>query len=400
MAGITRRTVLGWTAAAPFLPNLLLQPAQAASHEGRVVIVVRLMGGNDGLNTLIPVRDDRYYRARPTIAISGASALALPGGDLALHPALRDFRELMDEGLAGIVQGVGYPQSSRSHLRSTQIWETGSISDPAPAQGWLGHYLDGGCDCTGNPVAGIQFTDAAARTLASKGDNSRMIGHPGALLDLDIQSLADFGGKLPSEEKFSAVGAANQALLDATRQLKRAAKGSGGRFAYPDTAFGQALRWTGNMIETACPTRVYYLRAGSFESGASSFDTHLDQLATHEQLYSELGKGLRALCSHLASRAALSRVVLLTFSDFGRQLEENRTRGTEHGEASVVLYAGGAIHPGVRGQMPDLANLSQGGLRYNIDFRAIYADVLESWLGARPGLLPDGNPDAFPVVRT
>jgi uncharacterized protein (DUF1501 family) len=399
MNNISRRTLLGSMVGLPFLPNLLVQPASAGTaHEGRVLIVVRLMGGNDGLNTLIPVRDDHYYRARPTIGIPSAAALPLAGSDLRLHPRLGAFRTLMEDGHAGIVQGVGYPQPSRSHQRATEIWETGSVAQQAPAQGWLGRHLDD-CGCTQHPVAGIQFGDEYSRALASSGDSSRLITDPQSLLELDAARLGRLGDALPGLPQYSAVARANAMLRDAVRQMHRAAAGDGSRHGYPDSEFGNTLRWTGNMIQTQCPTQVYLLRAGSFASGASSFDTHLDQLATHDRLYGELASGIAALVSHLRASGDLARVVLVTYSDFGRQIEENRTGGTEHGEASVMLYAGGSIIPGLRGAAPDLANPSAGGVRYAVDFRSIYADLLANWLAAAPAALPDPAIGNFPIVR-
>ena len=173
------------------MPFFVRRSAQAtaaeaqASHDGPIVVVLRLRGGNDGLNTLVPVRDDRYYRARPTIAIPGPQTIRLDGSDLGLNPWLADVRQLMDDGLAGIVQGVGYPRSSRSHVRATEIWETGSVAARAPEHGWLGRYLDHACECGGEPLAGVQFAESLGRTLASSSSRSMAITHPELLLGMD-----------------------------------------------------------------------------------------------------------------------------------------------------------------------------------------------------------------------
>lgn len=406
MSKLTRRQLLAWAAIAPALPHFVVQRAYGATadglgrYDGRVVVVVRMLGGNDGLNTVVPVRDDRYYAARPNIALARGQTLALDGGDLGLHSSLADFKHLMDDGYAGIVQGVGYPESSRSHARATEIWETASLRTEAPDTGWLGRYIDSGCRCESESTAGVQFGDSFGKTLASASGRSRLIGHPRLLAQLDPDAMGRAASQGPDGAPFTEVIDAHRALADTARLVARAGRASGGRYAYPDTAFGAALRWTGNMIETECPTRAYSLSVGSFEEGAASFDTHVDQLPQHERLYSELGQGLRAFVDHLRAVEQLDRVLFLTFSDFGRLLEENRTRGTEHGDASVLLYGGGAVNAGLQGRTPDLGEVANGGVPFGVDFRAIYAEVLSSWLGAPSAPLLDAPITPFPLVRS
>lgn len=395
MIRMTRRSMLATLALAPALPKLLVEPARAAAssaktrHEGRIVVAIRMMGGNDGLNSVIPIRDDRYYRARPTIAIPKAEAIALEGGDVGLHPSLAGFHELMQNGHAGIVQGVGYPNSSRSHLRATEIWETGAIIDPAPASGWLGRYIEGECACGTTELAGVHLGPSTGRTLASSANNSVLIGNPELLLSLKPASRAD--ERRDSTPARAALESAERAINAASSQLHRARKGTGRRFDYPATEFGQALKWAGNMIETECPTRAYALSLGSFENDAPSFDTHIDQLPRHRTLYTELSQGLRAFAAHLSASGDFKRVIVVTYSDFGRQLPENKTRGTEHGDASVLFYAGGNVRAGLQGTMPDLGVVSNGGLQYGVDFRDIYADVRTNWMGAAADPLLDGD---------
>ncbi len=386
MSEFSRRELLTWFAVAPALPRFLVQSAQAASKQSLsasdqpIVVVVRMLGGNDGLNTIIPVRDDRYYKARPTIAVSRQDALALPG-DLGLNPWLSDFQRLMDAGSAGLVQGVGYPKSSRSHTRSTEIWETGSLSDDAPSEGWLGRYLDHACECSSEPLAGVQFSEGLGRTLASRTGRSTSIGNTQLLLDMNPEALGSAPAHGPRVSRLDYLRQVENSLGDASRQLHRAVKGHGNRFDYPDTAFGQSLRWTGDMIETGCATRVYYVTIGSFDTPQSaSFDTHIEQLDKHRTLFSELGHGLTAFAQHMRQAKQFDRVLLLTFSDFGRQLAENKTRGTDHGDASVLFYMGGAVRAGLLGQPADLAKVHDGGLDATLDFRRIYANVLEHWL--------------------
>jgi uncharacterized protein (DUF1501 family) len=404
---MNRRELLTWFALAPTLPRFLVQSAEAAAqqqnptgYDGRIVVVVRMLGGNDGLNTVIPVRDDRYYKARPTIAIAKEDGIAMPGGDLALNPWLSDIHRLLDEGYASIVQGVGYPNSSRSHTRSTEIWETGSIVNNAPSEGWLGRYLDHACECGRQQLAGVQFAEGLDRTLTSKTGRATAIGHTQLLLEMSPDALTSTETRGPRSGRLDYLRQVENSLGEASRQLHRAIRGSGSRFDYPDTSFGQSLRWTGDMIETGCATRVYYVTIGSFDTPQSaSFDTHIDQLARHKILFSEFGSGLRAFASHMQRAGQLNRVLLLTFSDFGRQVIENRTRGTDHGDASVLFLMGGAVRPGLRGDASDLGKVHDGGLDATVDFRRVYADVLLNWLQVEPRTILGEALDPFAVVN-
>ena len=406
MSSISRRDLLTWFALTPTVPFFVRRSAQAAalgsesSHDGRVVVVLRLRGGNDGLNTVVPVRDDRYYRARPTIAIPAGETLGIDGSDLGLNPWLADVRRLMNDGHAGIVQGVGYPRSSRSHARATEIWETGSVAARAPEHGWLGRYLDHACECGDEPLAGVHFAESLGRTLASASGRSTSIGHPELLLGMDTAATVADTMRGPRASRLDYLRQVDNGLAHAARQLHRAGAGTGEDFGYPDTAFGQSLRWTGDMIETGCPTRVYYVSLGSFGTPSSaSFDTHVDQLAKHRILFTELGNGLRAFARHLRRSGQLDRVLLLTFSDFGRLVTENRSGGTEHGDAGVLFVMGGRVRAGLLGEPADLGRVTRGGLDATVDFRDIYADVLQRWLGVDPVEILGNEVGSFPVVN-
>ena len=413
MSTISRRDLLTWFALTPTVPFFVRESARAATagtqaaaagatagHDGRVVVVLRLRGGNDGLNTVVPVRDDRYYRARPTIAIPRRDTIPLDGSDLGLNPWLGHFRRLMDDGLAGIVQGVGYSRSSRSHARATEIWETGSVAPEAPRHGWLGRYLDHACECGDEPLAGVQFDGTLGRTLVSASGRSTSIGHPELLLGMDAAPPPAAAARGPRTGRLDYLRQVDNGLAHAARQLRRARAGTGGGFDYPDSAFGQSLRWTGDMIETGSPTRVYYVSLGSFDGpDPASFDTHVDQPAKHRVLFTELGRGLRAFTRHLRRAGQLDRVLLLTFSDFGRLVTENRTRGTEHGDAGVLFVAGGGVRAGLLGEPADLGKVTRGGLDATVDFRDIYADVLQRWLGVDPAPILGSAVGSFPVVK-
>ena len=353
---------------------------EGTGYDGPIVVAVRFMGGNDGLNTVIPVNDDRYYRGRPTIAIPKNDTILMPGGDLGLNPWLSEFHRLMDDGHAAIVQGVGYADSSRSHSRGTEIIETGSVDEAAPEQGWLGRYIDHQCECDPEPLAGVQFAEELGRTLATQSRRSKSIANPRLLLNMNADSFVETttGSRVGSLDYLRQV---ENELGEVSAQLRQATEGSGGMFAYPETDFGQSLRWTADMIETGSPTRVYYLTIGSFATLTSpSFDTHSKELETHKVLFSELCNGLRAFTDHLTRTGQFDRVLLLSFSEFGRQVEENRDHGTDHGDASLMFLAGGKVRPGLLGEPADLGRVHDGGLEPSVDFRQIYANVLSDWL--------------------
>jgi uncharacterized protein (DUF1501 family) len=395
MDTIARRQFLKLTAFAPAFPLVLARSAQALNDTNdRVLIIVRMIGGNDGLNSLIPFRDDAYYKGRPTIAIPRTDVLPLEGNDLGLHPALADFRWLIDEGFAGIVQNVGYANSSRSHSVATEIWETGSTANKLPREGWIGRYLDNAPDRS-EPVVGLEFGETVGRTLTSNLAAVRAVGNPVALLR---ENLVTSEVSATSLSALDQVRLAQNELAVTRRLLDRASKGSGSKYGYPDTAFGESLRWTGNLIEQHTPTRVFYVTLGSFDSGFS-FDTHLTELAAHQALYADFARGLRALATHLRTAGELDRVQLLTFSDFGRQSFENKQAGTDHGDASIVFAMGGKMQAGIHGTLPDIAGVYDGGLRAKIDFRQIYAGVLKDWFKVDPQTVLDQHVDPFPLFR-
>ncbi|MEQ1945984.1 MAG: DUF1501 domain-containing protein [Bryobacteraceae bacterium] len=376
---INRRQILKWSALAPALPQFLVNSAfaldEAPAYEGNILVVVRLKGGNDGLNAVVPIQNDLYFKGRPSIAIKKQDTLALKGGDLGLNPALADFQWLMDQGLAGIVQNVGYANSSRSHTRGTEIFEVGTTADQAPMQGWLGRYLDQVPGTTS--LSGVEFGEELGRTLASGTRRSRSITNPHLLLGMENAPVADRPSRVSAT--LDQLRMVQNDLSDTSRQLLKASKGTGSSFGYPDTTFGQSLRWTGDMIEKGGPTRLYYVTLGSFDT-PYSFDTHTDELAIHKVLYSEFGKGLRAFSEHLRKSGHLQRVQLLTFSDFGRQIFENREGGTDHGDAGLMFLMGGKMRAGLHGDLPDIASANDGGLPAKVDFRQVYADVLTNWL--------------------
>jgi uncharacterized protein (DUF1501 family) len=225
------------------------------------------------------------------------------------------------------------------------------------------------------------------------------IAHPRLLLDLETAAAPAVAARGSRPNRMDYLRQVENNLSAASRELRRATKGRSASYDYPDTAFGQSLRWAADMIETGSPTRIYYATIGSFETATSpSFDTHSQQLDMHKILYTELGRGLRSLVTQLKAARQLDRVLLLTFSDFGRQVAENRDGGTDHGDASVLFAVGGKIRPGLLGDVADLGSVHDGGLQPNLDFRQIYSTVLGDWLKVDPTAILGTQIDRFNLV--
>jgi uncharacterized protein (DUF1501 family) len=357
--------------------------SSATSHaaDERVLVVVQLAGGNDGLNTVIPFDDDEYHRARPTLAIPKKDVLRLDAR-VGLHPSALDLKRLHDAGRLAIVQGVGYPNPNRSHFTSTDVWETAS-PDGRQHRGWVGRYFD--CACKGAdpppPESAIAIADSAP--LALQGDRFQPVAFE------DPRSLEWLGSKSPALsaahdalDRASAPAASPLAFLQrvaldakaSAETIRRAATGPS-PVDYPRFPFAQALRGVARLIAAKLPTRVYYVSLGGF-------DTHSDQKGRHERLLESLGAALRSFVADLEKTGQLERVLVMTFSEFGRRVAENGSGGTDHGQAAPLFVLGKSIRPGVHGSAPDLRRLNEGDLAFTTDFRQVYATVLDGWLRA------------------
>lgn len=372
--------------------------------DGRVLVVLQLAGGNDGLNTIIPYRNDLYYRARPRLGIARETALQLTS-ELGLHPSATGLKQLYDTGHLAIIQGVGYPNPDRSHFVSTDIWST---ADPEGRkhEGWIGRYFD--CTCKGNdrpnPRLGIAITQEAPLAMQGKLFNPVAFGTPeelswrGAGANArnreafehlnDSASGASKPGTMNSET--SALAYLQRTAMDArasAREIQQAA-GSSGRAARMDMRpipgknargsgqLGQQLSMVHRMIAAGLNTKVYYVSLGGF-------DTHAQQLNRHQQLMTQLGDALSEFVDSLKADGLLDRVLIVSFSEFGRRVAENASQGTDHGAAAPLFVLGGKVRAGIYGSHPKLetSELDQGDLKWQTDFRNVYATVLRNWLG-------------------
>jgi len=344
----------------------------------KVLVVLQFSGGNDGLNTVIPVRNDIYYKARPKLGIEKAKALFL-NDEVGINPALPVFKELFDDGSLGILNGVGYPNPDRSHFRSMDIWQSASDSDKYIYSGWLGRYLDAQCGGCGKPTQALEVDDVLS--LALKGENNKglAVKDPKRLYNTSYEKyfkeintahqngeepVVDYLYKTLSETLSSADYIFQQSKLHPTTQN------------YPATGLGKNLKTISSLILSDINTKVYYVSLGSF-------DTHVNQENQQKRLFTELNDAISAFVKDLKSNNRFEDVMLMTFSEFGRRVAQNASGGTDHGTANNMFLVGGGLkQKGLINPMVDLTDLNDGDLRHTIDFKNVYATILRKWLDA------------------
>ena len=400
---------IGLLTASAYVPAFLTRTAMAAGTgaDSRILVVIQLSGGNDGLNTVIPFADDLYYKARPVIGIKADSTLKI-NDHLGLHPALAPLKAEFDQGRMAIIENVGYPNPNRSHFQSMEIWHTAEDSGGShEVNGWLGRYFDAQCSGTDPHVKtdqgsiGLSFGkvmpqafrndtnvgialdnpdtfqwNASGETVGLAKEQEAIfakLNNPGAMNN-GMQNLSNLGGISGDEPQ----------TLDFLKHTAMNAIVSGDRLrailgktrdhaAYPNSGLSNQLEMIGRLIAGNFPTRVYYAAQGGF-------DTHANQTGSQAKLLGDLGGSVHAFLQDLRAQKNADRVTVLAFSEFGRRVAENASGGTDHGTAAPMFLFGDQIKGGLHGNPPDLKNLADGDLRYQTDFRQVYATVLENWL--------------------
>ena len=375
-------------------------PIQTATgKDSPILVILQLAGGNDGLNTVIPFQNDAYFRARPTLAIPKSKVLSLSDG-FGLHPELTSLKSLHDNGHLAVVHGVGYPNPNRSHFRSTEIWQTASDANKTEKHGWLGRYFDSCCEGT-DPAVGISIGSAQSpQAFAAEKRRGISFANPSQFrFDLRKSSDPDAAeefyrsvNEMDHEMQGGSIGMLDgsadmdgetldflqRTALDATVSSDKILGIAGktkSSSPYPAGNLADSLNLVARLIAGGMPTRVYYVSQGGY-------DTHSNQEGSHARLMAELGAALSAFTADLKSQGNFDRVLTMTFSEFGRRVAENASRGTDHGAAAPMFLLGGTIKPGLHGQAPSLEKLHNGDLIHTVDFRNIYATILENWLQA------------------
>lgn len=365
----------------------LMLPKFLKAFEGRamvpaghkVVVILQLSGGNDGLNTVVPFRNDLYYKARPRLGIVKDKALALTD-EAGLHPALSAFKELYDDGSLAILNNVGYPNPDRSHFRSMDIWHTASQSSEYWNHGWVGRYLDAQCNGCDKPTQAIEIDDILS--LALKGENMkgiavkdprRLYGTANEKFFKDImKNHSDDKGEQPVDYLYKTMAE----TLSSADYIFQQSRLHPTNAEYPKTDLGNSMKTIASLIFSEINTKVYYVSLGSF-------DTHIGQEGQQQRLFTEMNDAVKAFVKDLKANGRFNDVMFFTFSEFGRRVAQNASGGTDHGTANnMFLISGGLKQKGLINELPDLADLDEGDLKYKVDFKNVYATVLNKWLKA------------------
>jgi uncharacterized protein (DUF1501 family) len=353
---------------------------KAAVPQGnKVMVVLQFSGGNDGLNTVIPIRNDIYYNSRPTLGIQKDKALQLTD-DVGINPALPFLKELFDEGSLGIMNNVGYPNPDRSHFRSMDIWQTASDSNQYVTTGWIGRYLDAQCSGCDKPTQALEIDDVLS--LALKGDINKALAlrDPKQLFNSSHERyFKEINAAHGHDHEEAAVDYLYKTLSETLSSADYIYEQSRRRpvsQTYPATQLGKNLKTISSLILSDINTKVYYVSLGSF-------DTHVNQENQQKRLFTELNDAMDAFVKDLKSNNRFKDVTIMTFSEFGRRVAQNASGGTDHGTANNMFFIGGGLkQKGVLNSMPDLNDLNQGDLKHTVDFKSVYATMLHNWLGA------------------
>ena len=356
-----------------------------AALKGKILILIQLAGGNDGLATVIPIGDPAYRTARPNLAVPDDQVLPLESG-VGLTPELTGLKGLWDQGKLAVIRGVGYPDQNYSHFKSMAIWEAG---DPELKldYGWLGRTLDAmeseqhdpffGFNVGGTTPPEMRAAKIAIPSVANVADYGfKLKGAAVQPSDPRSATLMKLYEQYPANSRYGVLLETTvETAVESSKQLAEAHAKYKPAVAYPETSFGQALSLLAETIIGGLGIRVGHATLGGF-------DTHNNQAEDHAGLMTTLDEGLTAFYADLAAQGKADDVIVLTWSEFGRRVQENGNSSTDHGSASVVFALGNGIKRGVYGDQPSLTKLiDNGNLSFTTDFRSVYATVMEKWLG-------------------
>ncbi len=386
----------GLASASLLLPNFLRGNNNAAHSamdrmllqrtNGKRLVVIQLSGGNDGLNTIVPFGDDLYHSNRPGIGLKQPEVIRIDD-HFAFNAQLKGIADLLAAGDAAMLNSVGYPNPNRSHFRSLDIWHSGTGADDYSQTGWVGRWLDAACnEKLITPHLALEVDETLS--LALKGEKVTGIAMRRAKrLDLVTKDpvINHIGNSWSHhEDEHHNVEYLHKTLAEVTQSaayLHEHLKSHTAKSIYPQHAFGQQMKLIAELVLSGCETAVYYV-------SLPGFDTHAGQNQQQNRLLKIYGDALKALADDLKAAGEWDNTLVMTFSEFGRRVKQNASKGTDHGTANVMLFAGGNLkRKGVINEAPDLANLDNGDLIYKVDFRQVYATVLQSWLATDPEIV-------------
>ncbi len=372
-------------------PGLGLLESFASFHhlpagKDRIFLLLELAGGNDGLNMVVPHEDPAYHAARPVLGLR--RGLHVLGEGLALHPRIGAMARLYKDGDLALVEGVGYPEPNRSHFRSMDIWQSARPDQEKPRLGWLGLAADQLAGKGGNlpavALGGVELPlclrarKITIPTLDSLEDYQlarRELARDEVLSKKKLEKSLSSARK--SDDRLEALikAAAREAYLGAEK-LRRSAQSYEAKVTYPKTRLGRRFEMASRVVTSPLGTRLLHLRQ-------TGYDTHAGQNRTHGNLLGEMSEALGAFARDMKARGLWDRCLVMVFSEFGRRVAENKSRGTDHGTASTVFLSGGKVKGGLFGKRSSLTKLDRGDLIHTTDFRSVYREVLESWIGVK-----------------
>lgn len=328
------------------------------------IVFVQLNGGNDGLNTFIPYDNPLYYDLRTKIALNKDLVISKNNG-MAFHPSLKDFAQIQQNGDLTVIQNVGYPEPIRSHFRSQEIWQTATDSNKYINEGWLGRYLD--LQCNGHQAtAGINLDSIDNLALKGLEPNSITVKDPNRF---KVKSDKEENVTLSDNPQLDFVRKIANSVTEGSDEIQKALAKSKSEITYPKTDLSKNLEWIGRLIKGNLNSKVYYTSLGGF-------DTHDNQLVIQEKQLATLNDALYSFYQDLKQAQLLQNVTIVVFSEFGRRVKDNGN-GTDHGTAAPMFIIGGNNKGTILGHNPDLANLDNGDLKYETDFRSVYASLLQ-----------------------
>ena len=340
------------------------------------LVIIQLSGGNDGLNTVVPFRDDLYYNARPTIALGKDDVLKL-NDYIGLHSSLGPLKRLYDQGYLSLINNVGYPNPNRSHFRATDIWQTASGSEEYKQSGWIGRFLDNYGE---HPYNAIEIDDSLSLALKGEEFNGIATKNPEALFKTANDPyfrgvLNHYNDEHLSEHNLGYLYKSMIAAESSAKYIYETTKTISSTQEYPNNQFGAQLKTMAKFINSGIDTKVFY-------SSLGGFDTHANQKGTHSRLLEIYAESIEAFVKDLKQQNTFKDTLILTFSEFGRRVKQNAGHGTDHGSANNVFIVGENLkRQGLYNDMASLSNLdANGDIKFEIDFRSIYATVLNKWL--------------------
>lgn len=395
------------------VPTIFLNGVAAAAADSpnsspsdRILVLVQLAGGNDGLNTVVPYQDAAYHDARPTLR-QDSGVLAL-NNEVGLHPNLKALKRNWDTGRLAVVQGVGYPNPNLSHFASMSIWETATVQGGF-GDGWLGRYLNYLDQVGESPNHALEGVSAGSlvppemrakspvMTLQSlKNFRIRPVGEHGTQVDAEnplLKMYGSFRGAAPAP--YAALfDSTLQQALQASHALQATDAGYQPKATYPTgSPIASSLRLIAETIVSGLGVRVAHVTLGGF-------DNHAREKAVHDRLLLELDQALDAFLQDLSGHGLGDTVLVMTWSEFGRRVSENGSAGTDHGTAAPMFLLGSAVHGGLYGEAPSLTSLLNGNLKFTTDFRSVYASVLQDYLKAPASDLLGANFETLPLLKT